>query len=249
MLCFIYYGKLDGIGRDHSHDLLNEITVQGRVYATDSGDQNSREIFWQGNKFRIKHYEQWNIALTRTHTKHMTLSHRGGVTLANITEFPVYRVGPPNPLLYHLPLHAPPARLDLSGFCQYSTCESLYCQELAGEATAVVFEVVGKLREEEFYLTTDGRPVEGGREDRGREACCWVESPSEEAKLGSQWNQMMRALHVITLRHTLQDPKRLQTPNSLLRTESDKIYLKIGWSIRDKETGVRTSVGHRHVLC
>lgn len=161
------------------------------------------------------------------------------VLLASINEFPVYRIGIPTPLLHHLPVHAPPARLDISAFCPYSTTDSLYCQELSGEATAVVFEVIGRFCREDFYLTMRGRPEEGRGEGSGWEACCWVECPSDDAKLVSQWKQMMRALHVITLRHTLQEPQRLQTPGTLLRTKNDKVSLKIGWSIRDKASGVR----------
>lgn len=169
----------------------------------------------------------------------MSRSYGRGVLLASIDQFPVYRVGPPSALLHHLPIHAPLARLDLSSFCPFSTIESLYCQEFHGEATAVVFEVVGKFRREEYYMTMGGRPEEDGGE--GREACCWIETPSSDAKLKNQWNQMMRALQVITLRHTLQDSRRVQMPETLLRTESGRVNLKIGWSIRDKESGVRST--------
>lgn len=169
----------------------------------------------------------------------MSRSYGSGVLLASINQFPVYRIGTPSLRLHQLPVHALPARLDVSAFRPFSTVESLYCQELSGEATAVVFEAVGKFRKDEFYMTTHGRPEEECGDGRGWEACCWVESPSGDAKLSSQWSQMMRALHLITLRHTLQDPKRLQTPGTLLRMDNHRVTLKIGWSLRDKESGVR----------
>lgn len=175
----------------------------------------------------------------------MSFSAKDHVQLASITEFPVYRIGRPNPLFSHLPAYAEPARLERAAFQQYSDTEHLFCQYVSGEPTAVVFEVVGRLRREDFFLTKQGKHSEGSAPS-GLEASCWIEGVAEDVGLWSKWRQMIRAINIVTLRHTLQHPNRLHGPDTLLRSCSGNSILRVRWNLVDQNHNVSRSHYNSH---
>lgn len=169
-----------------------------------------------------------------------------GVNLGSVSEFPIFRTSRSKlgPSMFSPKYNL--ARLEFCSFTPFNGMEALFCQELLNvnapdkdtKPSAVIFEVMGRLRNVECFLTVSGQA--GGKHD-GKQtniASCWIESLGWD---DLQWQKMMEALVDITS-PCMSKSNHPNSNETLLRRVDDQFNLRIEWVLQDRLSGVRDSL-------